>query len=112
MACPICREDDGLALSSRNVRLSPEQRAIAPAIARTLAASTDWAKTHTVEQTKRFVTETVNSFPHLKVEYYEIVDGATMQPIEQWSDSAEPVGCITVYCGDVRLIDNIRYNIA
>lgn len=112
VACPICREDDGLALSSRNVRLTPEQRAIAPAIARTLAASTDWAKTHTVEQTKRFVTETVNSFPHMKVEYYEIVDGATMQPIAQWNDSAEPVGCITVYCGDVRLIDNIRYNIA
>lgn len=112
VACPICREDDGLALSSRNVRLTPEQRAIAPAIARTLAASTDWARTHTVEQTKRFVTETVNSFPHMRVEYYEIVDGATMQPIAQWSDSAEPVGCITVYCGDVRLIDNIRYNIA
>ena len=48
----------------------------------------------------------------MKVEYYEIVDGATMQPIAQWNDSAEPVGCITVYCGDVRLIDNIRYNIA
>lgn len=107
--CPIQREQDGLALSSRNVRLTPEQRAIAPAIAKTLVSSLDWAKTHNVEQTKRFVTETVNSFPHMKVEYYEIVDGKTMQPVSDWSLTKEPVGCITVFCGDVRLIDNIRY---
>jgi pantoate--beta-alanine ligase len=107
--CPIQREQDGLALSSRNVRLTPEQRAIAPAIAKTLVSSLDWAKTHNVEQTKRFVTETVNSFPHMKVEYYEIVDGKTMQPVSDWSQTKEPVGCITVFCGDVRLIDNIRY---
>lgn len=107
--CPIQREQDGLALSSRNVRLTPEQRAIAPAIAKTLLESKEWAKNHSVEQTKRFVTETVNSFPHMKVEYYEIVDGKTMQPVSDWSQTDEPVGCITVYCGDVRLIDNIRY---
>ncbi len=107
--CPICREDDGLALSSRNVRLTPQQRAIAPAIAKTLASSIDWAKNHTVAQTKRFVVDTVNSFPHMNVEYYEIVDGKTMQPVEEWKQTDEPVGCITVYCGDVRLIDNIRY---
>ncbi len=107
--CPIQREQDGLALSSRNMRLTPEQRAIAPAIAKTLVSSLDWAKTHNVEQTKRFVTETVNSFPHMKVEYYEIVDGKTMQPVSDWSQTKEPVGCITVFCGDVRLIDNIRY---
>lgn len=107
--CPIQREEDGLALSSRNVRLTPGQRAIAPAIAKTLASSLDWAKTHTVEQTKRYVIDTVNSFPHMKVEYYEIVDGKTMQPVSDWKQTDEPVGCITVYCGDVRLIDNIRY---
>ncbi|MDE6264356.1 MAG: pantoate--beta-alanine ligase [Paramuribaculum sp.] len=107
--CPICREEDGLALSSRNVRLTPQQRAIAPAIAKTLASSVDWAKNHTVAQTKRFVVDTVNSFPHMNVEYYEIVDGKTMQPVEDWNQTDEPVGCITVYCGDVRLIDNIRY---
>ncbi|MDE7451981.1 MAG: pantoate--beta-alanine ligase [Paramuribaculum sp.] len=107
--CPICREDDGLALSSRNVRLTPAQRAIAPAIAKTLVSSVDWAKDHTVDQTKRFVIDTVNSFPHMNVEYYEIVDGKTMQPIKSWEDTREPVGCITVFCGDVRLIDNIRY---
>ncbi len=107
--CPIKRHDDGLAMSSRNVRLTPEQREIAPAIYRTLKSSVDWAKTHSVEETKKYVIDEVNSFPQMQVEYYEIVDGITMQPITEWSQSACPAGCITCYCGDVRLIDNIKY---
>ncbi|MCC8118937.1 MAG: pantoate--beta-alanine ligase [Bacteroidales bacterium] len=107
--CPIKRHDDGLAMSSRNVRLTPEQREIAPVIYRTLKSSVDWAKNHTVEETKRYVIDEVNSFPHMQVEYYEIVDGITMQPITDWSQSECPAGCITCYCGDVRLIDNIKY---
>lgn len=107
--CPIRREDDGLAMSSRNVRLTPEQREIAPAIHRTLLSSVDWAKNHSVEQTVKYVTDTVNSFPHMEVEYYQIVDGHTMQPITAWEQTDMPVGCITVYCGQVRLIDNIKY---
>lgn len=107
--CPIKREDDGLAMSSRNVRLTPEQRAIAPAIHRTLASSIDWAKDHSVEETKKYVVDEINSFPHMNVEYYEIVDALTMQPIKDWSDTESAVGCVTVFCGDVRLIDNIKY---
>lgn len=107
--CPIKREADGLAMSSRNVRLTPEQRAIAPAIHRTLEGSLSWARDHSVEQTKRYVIDELNSLPHLKVEYYEIVDALTMQPIAGWNESAAPVGCVTVFCGDVRLIDNIKY---
>lgn len=109
--CPICREDDGLAMSSRNTRLTAGQRAVAPVIHRTLAASVDWAKTHTLEQTKRFVIDEINSFPHMEVEYYEIVDPLTMQPLDNWEDAVNghPVGCVTAYCGKVRLIDNIRY---
>lgn len=109
VACPIKREADGLAMSSRNVRLTPEQREIAPAIHRVLLSSIDWAKNHTVADTIRYVTDEINSFPHMQVEYYQIVDGPTMQPISQWSDTTQPVGCVTVYCGDVRLIDNIKY---
>ena len=86
-----------------------DRRDIAPSISKTLESSIDWAKNHTVEQTKRYVIDTVNSFPHMNVEYYEIVDGKTLQPIRSWEQTAEPVGCITVFCGDVRLIDNIRY---
>lgn len=107
--CPIKREADGLAMSSRNVRLTPEQRAIAPAIHRTLEGSLSCARDHSVEQTKRYVIDELNSLPHLKVEYYEIVDALTMQPIADWNESAGPVGCVTVFCGDVRLIDNIKY---
>lgn len=109
--CPICREDDGLAMSSRNTRLTAGQREVAPVIHRTLAASVDWAKTHTLEQTKRFVIDEINSFPHMEVEYYEIVDPLTMQSLDNWEDAVNghPVGCVTAYCGKVRLIDNIRY---
>ncbi len=109
VSCPICREADGLALSSRNMRLSEEQRMMAPLIYKTLQGSLEWAEQHSVADTKRYVTEAINAFPHLRVEYFEIVDSKTMQPIARWEDSAEPVGCITVYCGDVRLIDNIKY---
>ncbi|MDE6814101.1 MAG: pantoate--beta-alanine ligase, partial [Duncaniella sp.] len=69
--CPIKREDDGLAMSSRNVRLTPEQREIAPVIHRTLEGSLSWATDHTVEQTKRYVIDEINSFPFMQVEYYE-----------------------------------------
>ena len=107
--CPIKREDDGLAMSSRNVRLTPEQREVAPVIHRTLEGSLSWATDHTVEQTKRYVIDEINSFPFMQVEYYEIVDALTLQPIKDWNDTDLAVGCVTVFCGDVRLIDNIKY---
>lgn len=111
--CPICREADGLALSSRNVRLTPENRKVAPNIHRVLAESVDKAKTESLPQVKQWVIDTLNSYPQFEVEYYEIVDPLTMQPLSAWNESKNgaPVGCITCYCGDVRLIDNIKYNI-
>lgn len=105
--CPICREDDGLALSSRNVRLSAHQRQIAPNIHRILEESTSWGKP--LPETRRQVIDAINAYPEMEVEYYEIVDAATMQPIASWEESDSPVGCVTVYLGDVRLIDNIKY---
>lgn len=107
--CPIKREADGLAMSSRNVRLTPEQRSIAPAISLVLRASLVKARGMSLADTKKWVIDTINAFPYMNVEYYEIVDAATMQPISDWSDAETPVGCITVFCGDVRLIDNIKY---
>ncbi len=108
--CPIMREADGLAMSSRNVRLTSSQRQIAPAIHKALVASQDYALSHTVAETKQSVINEINAQPEMEVEYYEIVDSLTMQPIANWDDSKCPVGCITVYCGEVRLIDNIKYN--
>ena len=107
--CPIKREADGLAMSSRNVRLTPEQRALAPVIALTLKASLMKAREMTVAEVKAWVTDTIDRYPFMKVEYYEIVDSLTMQPVSEWTDAQVCVGCITVYCGDVRLIDNIKY---
>lgn len=109
VSCPIKREDDGLALSSRNTRLTPQQRAIAPAIHRILTESLDWAKSMTVDEVKKRVTEEIDAVDGLHTEYYEIVDHLTMQPVSDWSATELPVGCVTVYCGDVRLIDNIKY---
>ena len=109
VACPIMRHDDGLAMSSRNVRLTPEQRAIAQAIDRTLVESLELKPSRTVEEVKRFVTETIDALPQMRTEYYEIVNADTMQPITDWDQAKTAVGCVTVYCGDVRLIDNITY---
>ncbi|MEG0011937.1 MAG: pantoate--beta-alanine ligase [Muribaculaceae bacterium] len=109
VSCPIVRESDGLAKSSRNVRLTPEMRKIAPNIAQILSESCTFAKSHSVVETQRYVIDSINSFPGMEVEYYEIVDGLTLQPVAEWSQSKYIVGCITVYCGDVRLIDNIAY---
>ena len=108
-ACPILREAAGLALSSRNVRLTPEQRQKAPLIARTLKESTNFAPEKSVQEVIDYVVNTINADPVMRVEYYEIVDGNTMESIQSWSDTTYPVGCITVYCGEVRLIDNIKY---
>ncbi|MBD5209926.1 MAG: pantoate--beta-alanine ligase [Bacteroidales bacterium] len=111
IACPIKREEDGLAMSSRNVRLSPRQREIAPNIHAILVESTKLAGELTLDETIKYVVDKINSFEEMEVEYYQIVNPLTMQPIKQWSEApaGESVGCITVYLGDVRLIDNIKY---
>lgn len=106
---PIKRADDGLALSSRNALLTPDQRAIAPEIHSTLKYSVEYSKDHSVQATHDTVVEHLDAVPGLEVEYFEIVDGRTLLPVEEWEESPDIVGCITVYCGKVRLIDNIRY---
>lgn len=105
--CPIVREEDGMALSSRNTRLNPEQREQAVQISQTLFKAEKLAKTYSVAELKDFVISTVNAVPLLDVEYFEIVNGYTMQPISSWNEAEWVVGCITVNVGDVRLIDNI-----
>lgn len=110
--CPIVREPDGLALSSRNVRLSAQARAIAPKIhyilEQSLALKAQGMGPRQVAEATRAAIDDVDG---LETEYYSIVDALTMQPLDSWSDAgaAGAVGCVTVYCGGVRLIDNIRY---
>ncbi len=109
VAVPIVREEDGLALSSRNRRLSPEQRKNAPQIWETLCKSCKFAESHTVAETIKFVIDTLNGIDQMRVEYYEIVNGKTLMPVQDWNEADYIVGCITVFCGEVRLIDNITY---
>ncbi|MBO4811773.1 MAG: pantoate--beta-alanine ligase [Prevotella sp.] len=109
--CPIVREADGLARSSRNALLSASERAIAPAIYKALRESTEYAKNHTLKETHEKVVSDINAVDGLEVEYFSIVDGNTLQDVAEWDDSPYVVGCITVYCGatPIRLIDHIKY---
>ena len=111
MECPIVREADGLAMSSRNSLLTPEERAIAPNIYKVLKESIEYSKNHTVEETHNKVVNDINAIDGLEVEYFEIVDGNTLLDVKDWNDSPYIVGCITVYCGHtpIRLIDHIKY---
>ncbi len=110
--CPIVREADGLAKSSRNTLLAPDERAIAPSIYKYLHESVDYAKSHTLKETHDWVVDGINAIDGLSVEYFSIVDGYTLLDINGWEDSTHVVGCITVFCGKkpVRLIDHIKYN--
>ncbi|MDE6295347.1 MAG: pantoate--beta-alanine ligase [Muribaculaceae bacterium] len=109
VACPIKRADDGLALSSRNALLTDDQRRRAPIIYRTLQSSVEYSMTHSVRETHHYVVSRLNDVEEMEVEYFEIVDGRTLLPVDDWRESRWIVGCITVYNGKVRLIDNIAY---
>lgn len=109
IGCPIIREEDGLALSSRNKRLSAQERENALNISQTLVESCIFAATHTVSETQKWVEDAIEAAPGLQLEYFEIVDGNTLQKTSNWEDTSYAVGCITVFCGEVRLIDNLKY---
>ena len=109
--CPTIREKDGLAKSSRNALLTPEERLLAAKIYAVLQESVARSKTKTVAEVHDEVVHQLNAADGLDVEYFDIVDGRTLLPVTQWDQAAEVVGCITVYCGatPIRLIDHITY---
>ncbi len=118
--CPIVRADDGLALSSRNMRLSPEARAMAPAINATLEQAAEMAEYEEVDDIKEWVLDTLSSYHEIndspnglkfEPEYFEIVDAITLQPIASWADAEKngAVGCIAVWLDGVRLIDIVKF---
>ena len=118
--CPIVRADDGLALSSRNARLSPAARALAPAIYATLQQATEMAAYEEVDDLRQWVLDTLASY-HLinpqpdglcfQPEYFDIVDALTLQPIASWDEASAhgAVGCIAVWLDGVRLIDMVKF---
>ncbi len=109
VAMPIKREESGLAMSSRNQRLTENQRVEAVNIYRVLSESKRLYNQKTVDEVRAWVIENINEVASLEVEYFEIVDGDTLQQILDWKETKYAVGCITVFCGEVRLIDNIVY---
>lgn len=109
VSCPIVREHDGLAMSSRNVLLLEKQRKEAALIPETLFSAVQKSKSLSVKELKRWVIKRINNNPELRVEYFEIVDNIELFPIKSWEEKKEKYGCIAVNVGTVRLIDNVKF---
>ena len=109
--CPVIREKEGLAMSSRNTLLTEAEKQAANHIYRILKESQTWAESDSLQKVHDRVVEEINRVPELEVQYYSIVDGRTLAEVGEWNESDDVVGCITVFCGSlpVRLIDHIRY---
>jgi pantoate--beta-alanine ligase len=107
ITCPIVREPDGLAMSSRNALLDPAQRESAPRIYRALQKAVELAASLEVEEVKARVVQEINETPCLETDYFEIVDSVELRPVKSWRESGSKVACVAVYAGNVRLIDNI-----
>ncbi|BAX80298.1 pantoate--beta-alanine ligase [Labilibaculum antarcticum] len=109
VSCPIIREKDGLAMSSRNVLLTEEQRKNACKISETLFKARNLAPELSVSQLKEWVVDEINKNIYLSVEYFEIVNDTTLEVIKDWNESNNKIGCITVQVGKTRLIDNVTF---
>lgn len=109
--CPIIREPDGLAMSSRNVLLLPNQRKEASLISKILFESQKITARYNVKELRAWVVDAINKSPELNVEYFEIVDDTDLLPVSSWNEPKAKVGCIAVKVGNIRLIDNVRYNL-
>lgn len=107
--CQIVREPDGLAMSSRNLRLTETQRKNAVEISKSLFKAIEMKPTQTVQEVKDWVINQINKNNYLNVEYFDIVDGKSLKSINNWNDSKDIIGCIAVHCGEIRLIDNIAF---
>ncbi len=108
--CPIIREADGLAMSSRNILLDADQRRNAVHISQTLFEARNKTNEMSVKELCEWVIARIDENEYLKVEYFEIVDDEKLQTVENWNEPVNKVGCIAVHCGKIRLIDNIIFN--
>jgi len=110
VACDTVREEDGLAMSSRNALLTKKHRAVAPLIYSILQEAQKEAGAYTPEEVKKHVTEKINAIGLLRIEYFEIADELSLKSVTSWDEKGKKVGCIAVYAGSVRLIDNIVFD--
>jgi pantoate--beta-alanine ligase len=108
--CPTEREPDGLAMSSRNVRLTSDHRAKAPMIYQTLLKAKEMLHSAPLSQIKGWVESVFENEPEARLEYFEIADAETLLPVSDNDGDTKLVGCIAVFFGEVRLIDNVVFN--
>jgi pantoate--beta-alanine ligase len=108
--CPIIREKSGLAMSSRNELLTLEERKNASVISQTLLEAKKLSAKKSVRELVDWVAQTINKNRYLTVEYVEIVDVRKLQPVKNWDENGGKVCCVAVFCGKIRLIDNIVFN--
>lgn len=106
--CPIIREEDGLAMSSRNALLTPEQRKNAPFIYQKLLEAKRRKDILCVNHLRQMIINLFDANENFRLEYFEIVDDRNLQPVGNWNDSVGTVACVAAWMGEVRLIDNIR----
>jgi len=108
IGCPIIRENDGLAMSSRNMRLSIGERQIAPRIFEILSTMREKAGSMPLKEIKKWATRKIEEHPFFRVEYLEIADAETLTPISTWKEKKNGIILVAVYLGDIRLIDNLE----
>jgi pantoate--beta-alanine ligase len=110
ISCPIVREESGLAMSSRNELLTAEERKNAALISQTLFEAKKLSAQKSVTELIEWITQTINKNRYLTVEYVEIADDVKLQSVKSWDENGGKVCCVAVFCGKVRLIDNIVIN--
>jgi pantoate--beta-alanine ligase len=111
IACPIIRESDGLAISSRNSLLSAVERKHAALIYQALRQAKQNSRKYAIDEIKKQVINSLNKDPYISVEYFEIVDSENLKPVQGWDEQSAKIGCIAARVGNVRLIDNINFNL-
>jgi len=107
IACPTLREPTGLAMSSRNMRLTPEQHREAAVISKALHWMKYTGQSYDLAEAIRHAVNMIESSGSLKVEYLDVADSVTLQPLKQWNDPGTMRAFAAVQAGEVRLIDNV-----
>ena len=110
VSCPIVREQDGIAMSSRNILLSTAERRHVSIISQTLFRAKGMATVNKIDDIKTYVIDRINADPLLQTEYFEIVNDTTLQPVKTWVEAGTKIGCVAVRVGNIRLIDNINFS--
>lgn len=106
VSCPILRESDGLAMSSRNTLLTPSERVISVTVPKLMQEAKLMTKTKSISAAKDLVNEVVSKIPIMKLDYYEICDADSLLPLNELQANQKAISLIAVFVGNIRLIDN------